>query len=219
MTSDLEQRAAGFAALGEPHRLAIVDALQTTDLTPGDLARRTGLGTNHLAHHLGLLENAGLISRSRSEGDGRRRYVSLVPGALPALGGPPGTEAGAVAFVCSANSARSQFAQARYEQLTGLRASSAGTHPARTIHPDAVVTAKGYGLDLSRMRPKGYTALGDVDTVISVCDRAVEHDLPDHRHHLHWSIPDPARSGSQTSFVAAFGLIDDRITRLLGIPR
>ncbi|HVR33895.1 MAG TPA: metalloregulator ArsR/SmtB family transcription factor [Acidimicrobiia bacterium] len=217
--TDLEKRAAAFAALGDPYRLAIVDALQTTDLTPGDLARRTGLGTNHLAHHLRLLETAGLISRTRSEGDGRRRYVSLVPAAVPALGTPSRTGARAVAFVCSANSARSQFAQARYEQLTGLRASSAGTHPARSIHPDAVVTAREYGLDLSRRRPKGYTALGDVDTVISVCDRAVEHDLPDHRHHLHWSIPDPARPGTQTSFAAAFGLIDGRITRLLGIPR
>ena len=41
--------------------------------------------SNLLAHHLDVLEDAGLIERSRSSGDGRRRYVHLRPGALDHL--------------------------------------------------------------------------------------------------------------------------------------
>ena len=74
---DVEQRASFHAALGDPARLTIVDSLFLTDLSPGDLARRLGLPSNLLAHHLRVLESAGIIERRRSEGDGRRSYVRL----------------------------------------------------------------------------------------------------------------------------------------------
>ena len=53
-------RAAVFAALGEPVRLEIVDRLAAGDLAPGDLAAELGIGTNLLAHHLHVLEAAGV---------------------------------------------------------------------------------------------------------------------------------------------------------------
>ena len=74
---DVEQRASFHAALGDPARLTIVDSLFLTDLSPGDLARRLGLPSNLLAHHLRVLESAGIVERRRSEGDGRRSYVRL----------------------------------------------------------------------------------------------------------------------------------------------
>ena len=211
----VEERAAVFAALGDPHRLVIVDALALTDLTPSALAALTGLTSNLLAHHLRLLADAGVIVTSRSEGDGRRRYVTLVPEALPtrAVSGPAAP--GAVAFVCTQNSARSQFAAARYEQLTGDLAASAGTQPAPTVHPAAVDAAKSYGLDLSDRVPRHYDTLGPCETVISVCDRALEHGLPSHRRHLHWSIPDPAMTHDPAAFVVSFAEIDRRLGRLL----
>src|ERR671910_234849 len=73
----LDGRAAVFAALGEPIRLALVDRLLTGDASPGELASDVGLGSNLLAHHLGVLEDAGIIRRVRSEGDRRRSYVQL----------------------------------------------------------------------------------------------------------------------------------------------
>ncbi len=38
--------------------------------------------SNLLAHHLHVLEQAGIITRRRSEGDRRRTYLQLIPGAL-----------------------------------------------------------------------------------------------------------------------------------------
>ena len=72
-----ERRAAVHAALGEPVRLAIVDRLGPGDASPGELAEAVGLGSNLLAHHLKVLEEAGVIRRVRSEGDRRRSYVQL----------------------------------------------------------------------------------------------------------------------------------------------
>src|SRR6476646_229586 len=73
----VERRAAVHAALGEPVRLTIVDRLGPGDVSPGELAAAVGLGTNLLAHHLKVLEQAGVIRRVRSEGDKRRSYVQL----------------------------------------------------------------------------------------------------------------------------------------------
>lgn len=73
----IERRAAVHAALGDPVRLAIVDRLVTGDASPGELAGDAGLGSNLLAHHLEVLQDAGVILRSRSEGDRRRSYVQL----------------------------------------------------------------------------------------------------------------------------------------------
>jgi DNA-binding transcriptional ArsR family regulator len=108
----VDQRAAVFAALGEPVRLAIVDRLVSGDASPSELAVAFRLGSNLLAHHLGVLELAGVIRRVRSEGDHRRSYVQLraddptvwaaaLSGRLPADLG----RVDRVVFVCTANSA------------------------------------------------------------------------------------------------------------------
>ncbi len=73
----IERRAAVHAALGEPVRFAIVDQLGPGDASPGELAEAVGLASNLLAHHLKVLEGAGVIRRVRSEGDRRRSYVQL----------------------------------------------------------------------------------------------------------------------------------------------
>ncbi len=58
---DLESRARHHAALGDPIRLAVVDALAVGDASPGDLGRQVGIGANLLAHHLRVLEDAGIV--------------------------------------------------------------------------------------------------------------------------------------------------------------
>ncbi len=95
------------AALGEPARLAIVEDLALSDRSPGELSIRHGLPGNLLAHHLGKLEQAGLVERLVSGGDRRRRYIRLRSDALSGLGIAPARPQGAVLFVCTHNSARS----------------------------------------------------------------------------------------------------------------
>lgn len=211
----IDARAQVHAALGDPLRLAIVDALRATDLTFSEVAGLTGLSANRLAHHLGVLEDAGVLRRRASEADRRRRYLSLDRGRLTGLepaGGPPPAQ---VLFVCTHNSARSPFAAAAWRTLTGAPADSAGTDPAARVHPRAVRAAARLGVDISDASPKGYDDLGEgAETIISVCDRARESDLPPARRHLHWSIPDPTRRGTDAAFRSAFQDIETRIRAL-----
>src|SRR3954470_13477357 len=97
-TSSLQARARVHAALGDPARLAIVDALTLGDASPGEIAHDLGLPSNLVAHHLKVLQDAGLVLRTRSEGDRRRTYLRLVPRALAALAPPRLDGAGRIVF-------------------------------------------------------------------------------------------------------------------------
>jgi protein-tyrosine-phosphatase/DNA-binding HxlR family transcriptional regulator len=208
----LPLRAAIHAALGDAHRLAVVDLLALSDRAPSELAAAVGLPSNLLAHHLTILEQAGVVVRHPSDGDGRRRYVRLVPESLSALWAAPFRQARAILFVCRHNSARSLFAQALWAAASPIPADSAGLVPAGAPHPLAVATAARHGLDLSAARPKGYAAVAvEPDVVISVCDRTRESELPPAAHRLHWSVPDPATSGDATAFEAAFAEVARRV--------
>jgi ArsR family transcriptional regulator, arsenate/arsenite/antimonite-responsive transcriptional repressor / arsenate reductase (thioredoxin) len=212
---NVDERAAVHAALGDARRLMIVDELTLGDRTVAELAETIGMKGNLLAHHLDVLAQAGVIERRISEGDHRRRYVSLSRAVIPALTGGEPVARGMVTFVCTHNSARSQFAAALWEDRTGLPAESAGSNPSLEVHPQAVRAAAEFGVDLAGTRPGGYERLSpDPDLLISVCDRARETGLPTARRHLHWSVPDPVPVGTPASFRAAFGEIAARIERL-----
>ena len=62
-----------------------IDELRRSDRSPVELGDMLDMPSNLLAHHLDVLEQVGLIERSRSSGDGRRRYVHLRLGALEEL--------------------------------------------------------------------------------------------------------------------------------------
>lgn len=87
--SRLDRRAAAHRALGEPHRLAIVDALWLSDRSPSELQAVTGLTSNLLTFHLDTLQRAGLVDRHTSQGDARRRYVRLRHDALAEVAADP----------------------------------------------------------------------------------------------------------------------------------
>lgn len=210
-----ELRAAAHAALGDERRLLIAEQLALGDRTVAELADLTGMSGSLLAHHLEVLAEAGLIRRNISEGDHRRRYVSLDWARVPAGLHVPSRSDQHVAFVCTHNSARSQFAAALWKQRTGREAASAGSQPAEKVHPTAVEIASEFGVDLSDARPGGYERIeGTPDLVVSVCDRALEDGLPSGRDHLHWSVPDPVAVGTVRSFRSAFGQIEERVERL-----
>lgn len=203
------------AALGDITRLRIITELELSDHTFQELTDLVGLRGNLVAHHLEVLERAGLITRHISEGDHRRRYIGLNPQPLRGLLQPRRIAARAVLFVCTTNSARSQYAAAAWWRRTGLAGDSAGIQPADRVHPRAVQVAREVGLDLGACEPRGYDHLGPgFDLVVSVCDRAREADLPLALPRLHWSVPDPVVAGTLRSFRSAFADIDERIGRL-----
>ncbi len=107
----LASRARQHAALGDPVRLAIADELARSDRAPVELRERFGLESNLLAHHLDVLEAAGLDRPLAVEW---RRAPALRP---PPPRGLPARASRAVRprralFVCTHNSARSQLAAA-----------------------------------------------------------------------------------------------------------
>lgn len=209
MDPDLQRRAEQHAALGDPIRLTIVDELVRSDRSPSELRVRLGIESNLLAHHLDVLDAAGLIVRNRSSGDGRRRYVHLRPEVADGLrigGGGPATEA---LFVCTRNSARSQLAAALWRSITGRPATSAGTDPAGAVHPGAVEAAARAGLDLGDAVPRTLAPDEDHALVITVCDRA--HEQVSRDAWRHWSIPDPVPDGAAAAFDAVVAELRARI--------
>jgi protein-tyrosine-phosphatase/DNA-binding HxlR family transcriptional regulator len=208
--SDLERRAAVHAALADPARLVISDALGDGDASPSELAALLGMPSNLMAHHLRTLEQAGVITRHRSEGDRRRTYLRLVPDALEGLAGASQRTAQRVLFVCTANSARSHLAAALWRRSSGVPAASAGTHPADVIDPGAIDAAARHHLPLPRLRPRHIsTVRNDGDLLVTVCDQA--HEELSGQADLHWSVADPVPTGDPESFDAALSELSRRV--------
>jgi protein-tyrosine-phosphatase len=211
--SSVQRRARIHAALGDPARLAIVDTLTLGDASPGEIARALDLPTNLVAHHVKVLDEAGLLVRTRSEGDRRRTYLRLEPGALASLAAPVLTDVARVVFVCTHNSARSQLAAALWTDRATIPAASAGTQPAARVHPRAVKVARRHGLLIDAT---GTAHVADVvhetDLVVAVCDNAHEDLTRGVRPRLHWSVPAPA--DTDAAFEATFADLAARIDRL-----
>lgn len=215
----VKRRAAVHAALGDPHRLAIIDDLALSDRSPSELRGQLGIESNLVAHHLEVLERVGLIERVVSIGDRRRKYLRLLAGPLEELVRPVAFAANGVVFVCTANSARSQLAAALWNARSPVPAVSAGTAPAARVHPQAIRAAARAGLDLSGVHPRALTdADALLDLVVTVCDRAHEHPGPLRgRPVLHWSVADPAADGTPEAFDKALRDLQTRIDTLAAL--
>ncbi len=196
-------------------RLAIIDELVSSDLAPVELRRLLKIESNLLAHHLDVLESVGLVSRSRSSGDGRRRYVHLERRSLAGLSPGHRLPSQPALFVCTQNSARSQLAAAIWRALLGAPAESAGTRPAARVHPAAIAAARRAGFDLAGAVPR---QLDDIEAlpplVVTVCDQAHE-SIPRHAGWLHWSIPDPVAADTAAAFDATVVELRQRIADLV----
>ena len=211
--NEVARRAAVFAALGDPGRLRVAEDLAAGDAMPSELAARLGMSSNLLAHHLNVLESAGVVARMRSEGDRRRTYVHLMPD-MGRLLEPPATEIPErVVFVCTANTARSQLAASLWETLSQLPVTSAGTHPAGAIDAGARAVARRHGLRLAEEKPRSFEGVRSPgDLIVTVCDRA--HEELGATGAIHWSVPDPVRVGTKAAFESAFDDLDQRVTGL-----
>jgi DNA-binding transcriptional ArsR family regulator len=71
-----------FAALSDPVRRAIVARLSRNAATVNELAALFPITTQAVSRHIGVLEAAGLVTRTR---DAQRRPVHLNPAALESL--------------------------------------------------------------------------------------------------------------------------------------
>ncbi|HZR53832.1 MAG TPA: helix-turn-helix domain-containing protein [Streptosporangiaceae bacterium] len=213
LTPELARRAAAHAALADPARLLITDTLLAGDASPSELAALLAMPSNLLAHHLRVLEQAGIIARRRSEGDRRRTYLRLASGPPDPFAAAPKRDARRVLFVCTANSARSHLAAALWQRASSVPAASAGTHPAAQIDPGAVAAARRHLLPMRLPRPRH---IGDVhqegDLVVTVCDQARE-ELGA-KVQVHWSVPDPVPAGDPSGFDAAVTELSRRVERL-----
>jgi ArsR family transcriptional regulator, arsenate/arsenite/antimonite-responsive transcriptional repressor / arsenate reductase (thioredoxin) len=162
-----------------------------------------------------VLQDAGIIERSRSEGDRRRTYLRLRPHTLAALLPAPVNPVVRVVFVCTHNSARSQLAAAMWAEHSEIPAASAGTDPAPRVHPRAVRVGRRHGLTLHPANTAHVRdVLRDNDLVIAVCDNAHEHLPTQPKRRLHWSVRDPAPVDTDAAFEAAYADIAGRIDRL-----
>lgn len=207
-------RVAVFGALADPARLAIVDHLLGADASPSELQAMLSIPSNLLAHHLKVLERARVVERSRSEADRRRMYLKLNHAALECLVPAVNHQARRVVFVCTQNSARSQLAAAIWNRRSPVPATSAGTNPARQVHPGAIDAAKRNKLNLRPSKPRHLDEiLTPSDLVIAVCDNAHE-ELPSELTRIHWSVRDPARTALPAAFDDAVHELTDRIDRL-----
>ena len=207
------------AVLADQHRLAVLHHVALGDRTPKQLAELLDIPMPLLSHHLNVLADAGLVVRTASEQDGRKRFVTLHSSASGYLDRAwlrerVAAPSGRVVFACTHNSARSVLAAALWSDRFHRPTAAGGTSPGSRIHPKTVRTARTHRLSLLQDTP---VSLGDVledsDLLVTVCDAANEH-VRGHQNRLHWSIPDPATSGTSQSFELAFQQLSQRITRL-----
>lgn len=99
-----------------------------------------------------------------------------------------------VLFVCRQNAGRSQMSQALFERAADGRhqAASAGTTPARQVHPEVVRVMRELNLDLSARTPKPLTdelaRWADVVVTMGCGDQCPY--IPGKRY-IDWELTDP----------------------------
>jgi ArsR family transcriptional regulator len=74
-----DEPAAGYRALADPARLAILEALSGETRCVCELGPRLGMAQNLLSYHLRILREAGLVIGRRA---GRRIEYEILPGGL-----------------------------------------------------------------------------------------------------------------------------------------
>jgi len=230
--------------LAHPLRWELVQQLVGSDRTVRELTALVGEPQNLVSYHLRQLHDGALVVRHRSSADGRDVYYAVdlarcgdelqssVRAVHPALWpdelrtGGSDVRRERMLFLCTGNSARSQMAEALTVHLSGGRiaAASAGSHP-KALHPNAVRVMRARGIDISGQRSKHLDQFHarKLDVVITLCDRVREvcPEFSSGPERTHWSIPDPAATGSSArssyrAFERTAADLETRIGFLLG---
>lgn len=128
-----------------------------------------------------------------------------------------------IVFLCVANSARSQLAEAIAQRLAppGVRVESAGSHPFR-VHPAAIRVLAEKGMDLSGAHSKGMDEVrfDEADLVVTLCAEEVCPRVPPGVRRLHWPLADPAEAIGEEEQLRRFRETRDQLeTRIRALFR
>ncbi len=136
-------------------------------------------------------------------------------------------------FLCTGNSARSILAETilNSKGAPGFRAYSAGSHPIRFVHPEALRQIKAARLSTNGLRSKSWDEFAKpgapvMQFVFTVCDQTAGEVCPlwpGQPMTAHWGVPDPAAvSGPperiEKAFREAFLILEHRISLFLSLP-
>ncbi|UVT18389.1 MAG: arsenate reductase ArsC [Nitrospira sp.] len=129
-----------------------------------------------------------------------------------------------VLVLCTGNSCRSIMAEALINHFGQgcYQAWSAGTMPARYVHPKSIETLQRHGISPGNPSSKSVdeVAWQAYDLIITVCDQAAGETcpiFPGQPKKLHWSTPDPAKasdSESDAAFDTAFLMLKKNVVEL-----
>lgn len=134
-----------------------------------------------------------------------------------------------ILFLCTGNSCRSILAEATFNALApaGMRAISAGSHPAGTVHPRSLALLQREGIPTDGYFSKSWHDLPlTPDIVITVCGNAAGETCPAYigtAIRAHWGVEDPARASGTTveidaAFEQAYRTLRKRIEAFLALP-
>ncbi|WP_242527263.1 metalloregulator ArsR/SmtB family transcription factor [Ktedonosporobacter rubrisoli] len=213
-------------------RWKLLQLLAHSDYRVQDLVGRLQLPQNLVSYHLKQLRQGQLVTERRSSADERSIFYSLdvehfqslylaagetLHPAVTAAMVPQRQDESTmqvplrVLFLCTENSARSQMAEALLRHLSHgtVEAFSAGSIPAKHIHPLARRCMEAHGIDMSYAVPKHFEVfLGKpFDAIVTVCDRVMEScpTFPGDPERIHWSFLDPATiEGTEAERLRAF---------------
>jgi arsenate reductase (thioredoxin) len=99
-----------------------------------------------------------------------------------------------ILFVCLHNAGRSQMSQALFERAAAGRhtALSAGTTPARHVHPEVVQAMQELDIDLSGRRPRPLTReLSEQADIVVTMGCGDECPYIPGKRYIDWNLPDP----------------------------
>lgn len=138
-----------------------------------------------------------------------------------------------VLFLCTGNSARSIMAEAilNFKGEPNFTAYSAGSHPARTVRPEALRQLESAHIPTQSLRSKAWDEFSlpgapKFDFVFTVCDNAAKEVCPvwpGQPLTAHWGVPDPAvvrgtAADVEKAFRDAFIILERRIRLFLCLP-
>ncbi len=125
-----------------------------------------------------------------------------------------------IAFICTGNSARSQIAEGYAKHLAKIynlevEIYSAGSKPAPSVNPLAIMVMAEDGIDISSQYPKPLEEIpfSELHLVITLCGDAKETCpyLPSQRRE-HWGLQDPAKvEGTEEEKLEVFRKVRDDI--------
>lgn len=125
-----------------------------------------------------------------------------------------------ILILCTGNSCRSQMAEGFLKAMdTRLEVFSAGTFPAKELHPLAIQVMQEEGIDISGHKSKAVDEFLDdaFNYAITVCDEARE-SCPTFtgkvHHYIHIGFEDPSTvTGTEEFVLAEFRRVRDEIKR------